>query len=203
MSAPAPRIAFFPGAAGSPAFWAPVAERLPDRWEKTLLGWPGAGEQPHDPGVRSFEDLVRRAAGLLDEQTDIVAQSMGCVVAIGLALRHPERVRRLVLVAASGGIDVGALGGVEWRDEYVTAYPQAGRWLSTERPDYTAELARLAAPTLLVSGDADLLSPPAVGQRLRELIPGSSVRVLRGGTHWMATERPDEVARLIGDHLGQ
>jgi pimeloyl-ACP methyl ester carboxylesterase len=197
----APRIAFFPGAAGAPEFWAPVAGRLAPGSKRTLLGWPGAGEQPHDPDVRSFGDLVARASALLDDQTDVVAQSMGGVVAIGLALARPERVRRLVLVATSGGVDVAALGGADWRGEYQRAYPDAARWISTERPDHTGALSRLAAPTLLICGDADPLSPPAVGERLAGLIPTSTLRVLAGGTHWMARERQDEVARLIDEHL--
>jgi poly(3-hydroxyoctanoate) depolymerase len=197
----ASRIAFFPGAAGAPEFWTPVAELLPASRQKMLLGWPGAGDQSHDPDVASFTDLIARASELIEDQTDVVAQSMGAAVAIGLALAHPARVRRLVLVATSGGIDIAALGGDEWREEYRTAYPAAARWISAERPDYTRELQRLAAPTLLICGDADPLSPPAVGERLAGLIPTSTLCVLPGGTHWMATEKPDEIALLIWEHL--
>jgi surfactin synthase thioesterase subunit len=53
-----PKIVFLPGASGAGEYWQPVAGRLPDGWQKTLLSWPGAGEEPHDPHVRSFEDLI-------------------------------------------------------------------------------------------------------------------------------------------------
>lgn len=110
-----PDVVFLPGAVGTPDFWRPVADRLPAGWEKILLGWPGAGDQPHDPNVGSFEDLVELTQSTIRRRSDVVAQSMGGVVAMGVALRYPEKIRRLVLVATSGGIDVRALGAADWR----------------------------------------------------------------------------------------
>ncbi len=89
-------MVFLPGASGDREFWRPVAQRLPDQWEMVLLNWPGAGNQPHDPSVLGADDLVTRAAKHLDGSVDIVAQSMGGVIAVRLALTRPESVRRLV-----------------------------------------------------------------------------------------------------------
>jgi pimeloyl-ACP methyl ester carboxylesterase len=195
------KLLFLPGASGAGAFWLPVAERLPDQWQKTLLSWPGAGEEPHDPRVSGFEDLVELAAVELDEQSDLVAQSMGGVVAIGLVLRHPEQVRRLVLVATSGGLDVARLGAADWRREYRSEYPRAAPWVWQEQPDYGDAISTVSVPTLLLWGDADPVSPVSIGQRLAELLPRSALHVLAGGTHSLAREHPDQVARLIIDHL--
>ena len=54
---------FLPGASGAGDFWSPVAERLPNASQKTLVSWPG--------------NRYRRARGthdLASEQPDIVAQ---------------------------------------------------------------------------------------------------------------------------------
>jgi len=194
-------VAFLPGAAGAGEFWLPVADRLPAHWPKTLLSWPGAGEQPHDARVRGFDDLVALAAARLDDRSDLVAQSMGGVVALGIAGRRPDKVRRLVLVATSGGIDVAGLGAEEWRDTYRAEYPNAAPWVCQERPDYTDTVSRIHAPTLLLWGDADPISPLAVGQRLAALLPNAALHVVAGGAHALAQERPDDVAALIRDHL--
>lgn len=194
-------VLFLPGASGAAGFWIPVADRLPSQWQKKLLSWPGAGDQRHAPGIHGFDDLIELAATELNDRCDLVAQSMGGVVAIGLALRHPDKIRRLVLVATSGGIDVSALGGGDWREEYRAEYPHAAYWVSHEQPDYGDEITRVIAPTLLLWGDADPVSPLSVGQRLAELLPVNALHVLPGGTHSLARERAAEVARLIADHL--
>ena len=132
---------------------------------------------------------------------DLVAQSMGGVVAIRVALRHPERVRRLVLAATSGGVDVAGLGGTDWRPDYRRQFPGAAAWILRERPDHTAELGRITAPTLLLWGDRDEVSPVAVGERLASLLPHAALRLIAGGDHGFAADRPDEVAPLIAAHL--
>ncbi len=194
-------MVFLPGASGAAEFWRPVADRLPAPWIKTLLGWPGAGEQPHDPSVRGFGDLVTAVAGTLEAPCDVVAQSMGGVVAIGLALRHPDKVRRLVLAATSGGIDVSGFGGVDWRADYREQYPDAAPWVFAEEPDHTEEISAVTAPTLLLWGDADPISPVAVGERLAELLPHGTLEVSAGGGHQFAEEHPAAVAPMIAAHL--
>ena len=103
-------IVYLPGASGARRFWRPVAERLADVGPATFLGWPGFGDEPADGTVRSLADLVPWTVERLpSERVDVVAQSMGGVVASLLALAHPERVRRLVLCATSGGIGLDPL----------------------------------------------------------------------------------------------
>ncbi|MCW2975681.1 MAG: alpha/beta hydrolase fold protein, partial [Actinomycetia bacterium] len=109
------KVIFLPGAVGAADFWRPVGALLPAAWEKTYLAWPGLGAEPPDPGVHGFDDLVRLVEAELTEPSTLVAQSMGGIVAVRVALRHPGKVRRLVLVATSGGVDVELLGGADWR----------------------------------------------------------------------------------------
>lgn len=195
------KVAFLPGASGDGEFWAPVADRLPRAWQRTLVSWPGAGDQPHDHRVRGLDDLIALVAAQLEDRTDLVAQSMGGVVAIGIALRHPAKVRRLVLVATSGGIDVDALGAVDWRASYRAEYPHAAPWIWEDRLDFTDALSAIRAPALLLWGGADPLSPPTVGRRLAALLPDARLHVVPGGTHAVARDRPDEVAALVAEHL--
>jgi pimeloyl-ACP methyl ester carboxylesterase len=196
-----PPVIFFPGATGAGDFWSPVAALLPRGWETRLLSWPGAGGVPSAPEINGYNDLVELAAAAVPDGGDVVAQSMGGVVAIGLALARPRRLRRLVLVATSGGLDVGALYGEDWRDQYRAEFPQAAPWVTADSVDYSERLAELDLPVCLIWGYADPISPPAVGRALHARLSASVLHVLSGGTHALARERPGEVAALIEQHL--
>ena len=65
----------------------------------------GYSERP-DGFVYGMDAWVRQAVGLLDalgiERTDLVGNSFGGGLALALAIRHPGRVRRLVLMGSVG-----------------------------------------------------------------------------------------------------
>src|SRR5919198_6525021 len=126
---------------------------------------------------------------------------MGGVLAARLAIEHPERVARLVLVATSGGVDVAGLGGADWRAEYRASLPQAPPWFADDRSDLAPRLGSIRAPTLLLWSDADPVSPLAVADVLAARIPGARRAVVRGGSHVFAEERPGEGAAIIRAHL--
>jgi pimeloyl-ACP methyl ester carboxylesterase len=152
------------------------------------------------PGIGGYADLVELAADVVPDGSDVVAQSMGGMVAIGLALARPRKIRRLVLVATSGGLDVSGLGGSQWREEYRSEFPQAAAWVTGDALDYTAQLASIELPVCLIWGDCDPISPLAVGHALDRLLPTSKLHVIAGGTHALAREHPDQVAALVRRH---
>jgi pimeloyl-ACP methyl ester carboxylesterase len=195
------RVVFLPGALGAAEFWHPAGALLPDAWEKVYMHWPGAGSQAPDPSVRSLDDLMQLVARELETPSDLVAQSMGGVVAVRVALKHPETIRRLVLVATSGGVDVAGLGGAEWRDNYRRNNPAAEDWITQDRTDHTREIQDITAPTLLLWGDNDPISPVAVGKHLQSLLPHARLRVVSGGTHSLALDHAFETAEAITEHL--
>lgn len=195
-------LTFLPGAGGRASFWAPVAGRLGDLGPHTLLGYPGFGGAPAEPSIRSLRDL---AAWVLERlppgACHLVAQSMGGVLVMDLALRAPERVATLTLAATSGGVDVAGLGGADWRPGYRRDLPDAPDWFEVDRTDLTARLAEVKAPALVLYSDADPICPPAVASLLRARIPGARAVLVPGGTHLFAEERPDEVAAAIREHV--
>ena len=199
---PARRLFMLPGAGADPQFWRPLGERLPAHWEKRYFGWPGLGHQAPSAAVRSFDDLVAMVAAELGHRpVDLLAQSMGGAIALRLALDYPQRIRRLVLTVTAGGLDVSALGAADWRADYRQAYPQAQSWIMNTRPDYRDELHKISQPTLLCWGDADPISPLAVGERLLALLPNARLVTVAGGNHALAHERAAELAELVAAHL--
>lgn len=196
------KVLFLPGAGGSPDFWKPVGARLPADWSTEYLAWPGLGDQPHDPTINGMDDLLALVAAKMDGPVDLVAQSMGGIIAARLAIERPHSVRRLVLVVTSGGVDMAGLGAADWRAAYRTSFPRAATWITEARSSPGLPVERISAPTLLIWGDADPISPVAVGRHLETRIGNARLHVVPGGDHDLARARGEFVAPLIAQHLG-
>ncbi len=67
--------------------------------------------------------------------------------------------------------------------------------------DLTADLPRIDLPTLVMSGTADVIAPPAESRRIAELIPGAHLEVFKGAGHMLMFERADEVNHLIEEFV--
>jgi pimeloyl-ACP methyl ester carboxylesterase len=200
------RVVFLPGASGKRAFWQPVADRLGIADDALIFAWPGFGDEPPDPGILRLSDLAAFCIDHIDGRCSLVAQSMGGVVALQIALQRPDLVERLVLCGTSGGVDMARFGAEDWRDSYVADYlpslEQAPRWFVDDRSDLTAGIASISIPTLLLWGAEDRISPPAVGEYLHTLLPDSRFVTVPGATHALATDQPEAVARYVAAFLG-
>jgi 3-oxoadipate enol-lactonase len=68
--------------------------------------------------------------------------------------------------------------------------------------DYSKDLARITAPTLVIAGGADVGTPPAMSEAIASAIPGAKLAVIPGAAHLSAVERPAEFNALVRDFLG-
>lgn len=195
------RVLFLPGAGASPDFWKPAGALLPAEWSKTYFGWPGLGDQPPDPAIEGIDDLASMVAAKMDGPVDLVAQSMGGVIAARLAIEQPHKVRRLVLTVTSGGIDMAGLGAADWRVDYRKSFPRAASWILEPQTAGPQPVEKIAAPTLLLWGDSDPISPVAVGRHLEARIPDARLHIVKGGDHDLAQTHAAEIAPLIARHL--
>jgi poly(3-hydroxyoctanoate) depolymerase len=191
------RVVLLPGAAGARSFWNPIIERLPSTWHVQALDLPGLGSVPRQADIRSYDDLVGYATRAFAGPSAVVAQSMGAYVALQLALRHPQLVTHLVLVAATGGVDVRPFGATDWRRDYATAFPTAEEWARSPVPDLTNYLNHLAIPVLLIWATHDSLSPLPVAHALAAKIPSASIITFPSDDHWVVQRFADESAAAI------
>jgi pimeloyl-ACP methyl ester carboxylesterase len=127
------------------------------------------------------------------EKADIFGYSMGAGVALHVAIRHPEVVRKLVLASVTytlSGIHPGLMEGLAdmkpdmmfgspWHEEYTRIAPHPENFArlfakKTEMDrgiqDIPAETIRaIKAPTLLIIGDSDLVRPEHAVEMFRLL----------------------------------
>jgi 3-oxoadipate enol-lactonase len=62
-------------------------------------------------------------------------------------------------------------------------------------------LDKIAAPTLVVSGEQDSATPPDLGEQLAEGIGDAELRLVRDAAHLANIEQADEVTSAIVEHL--
>ena len=80
--------------------WSPVREQLEQCYKVTWVDLPGHGQSQHYK-ADSLDQMVASVLPLIEEETHIIAWSMGGLIAQRLAYYYPSRVKSLVLVATT------------------------------------------------------------------------------------------------------
>jgi pimeloyl-ACP methyl ester carboxylesterase len=99
--------------------------------------------------------------------------------------------------APDGAVSLGMQELRACRPETILDDVQAAKTM-----DLSAEAARLDVPTLVLGGSKDRLTPPALAERLSELIPGSRLGIIEGAGHMVLLEVPERVNHEILSFVG-
>ncbi|GIG38260.1 alpha/beta fold hydrolase [Cellulomonas phragmiteti] len=175
------------------------------------------GRSPRGEGplrIATMADDVAVVLGLLGlPAADVLGFSDGGNVALELALRHPGRVRRLVVVGANlfpEGMTAGTLRTARAADAVISALARVVPPLrvAAERVALMvddpcldpADLARVAVPTLVVAGERDIIRP-AHTRLIVESIPGARGAVVAGAGHMLPRQEPHRLAALVSEFL--
>ncbi|MFL6759977.1 alpha/beta fold hydrolase [Sphingomonas sp.] len=70
-------------------------------------------------------------------------------------------------------------------------------WLADQRD----RAAAIRVPTLVVCGDKDVITPPALSDALADLIPGARMALIAGAGHLANLEKPDEFNAILGQFI--
>jgi 3-oxoadipate enol-lactonase len=195
-------------------------------------------------------DMADDLAELLDAldipHAHLLGLSMGGMIALEFALRHGDRLDRLVLTgtpaapaqSAADPINIWRwvkandatgkiFGGQQFASLFSTAFlrnheavqntadllasnpyqmsPEAyGRQAEAYGQfDALDRLGTITAPTLVIAGEQDLLTPPWIAREVAAAIPGARFEVIvgDGSSHVVPIERPDDFNRLVADFL--
>jgi pimeloyl-ACP methyl ester carboxylesterase len=212
-----PLVLLHGGIAGGEIF-AEIASTLAQGRRVVVPDLQGHGRTAHVDRPLRAETLADDVAALIAhlglERADVMGYSLGGAVTWRLAIQHPGRVRRIVVVSTPGRRDgsfpevVAAFDAFSAEmapmiqpspagQHYARVAPRPEDWrLHIERTadmleldfDWMEEIGRIEAPTMLVFADADSVMPDHVAELFR----------LRGGglrdAGWDGAQRP--VARL-------
>ena len=169
------------------------------------------------------------------EEADLFGYSMGAGIALQIALEHPDLVRKLAVASAAytlDGLHPGLLEGLEqltpealagtpFEQAYAREAPKPEDWptlvakvkvLNSQIPEWPADAIRsIAAPTLIIIGDSDIVRPEHAVEMFRLLgggvigdvagLPRSQLAVLPGTTHITLVHRGDWLSSMIGEFL--
>jgi pimeloyl-ACP methyl ester carboxylesterase len=179
----------------------------------------------------TLEHFADDVVGVLDElgveRADFFGYSLGGLVALQLAMRHPDRAGRLAVMAVHYrpdgyhpeifDMDSGSARlptEVDFQimhDAYVAVAPEPERFEEfaakasalAERIGWSpADLGSVRSPVLLVIGDTDFVRIEHAAE-MRELIPNAALAVLPNTTHMDLTNRADLVLPMVAEFLSR
>jgi pimeloyl-ACP methyl ester carboxylesterase len=136
--------------------WLPFHELLARQTRVIAPAHPGCAQSDENKDVDSIEDVVFHYLEVFDAlklaQFDLVGTCVGGWIAAELAVRHPERIRKLVLIGATGLFVQGALIG----DVFMMAQPERGSSYASLREMLFASADQPRALELFPDGMGDI-----------------------------------------------
>jgi pimeloyl-ACP methyl ester carboxylesterase len=226
-------LLFVHGAGGTHRHWGQQLVGL-EAANRYALDLPGHGRS-NAPGRTSIEEYAEVIVQFLDalglQQVTVVGHSMGGAIAQHLALHHPSRVQRLVLVGSGARLRVlpSLLKGLledfpatvetmlSWayssqtpvdvvrlgQEEWLENDPQVVHddFAACDRFDVMGRLDEIGCPTLVICGEDDRLTPTKYAHYLSENISQAALTVVPHAGHMVMVEQGEAVNRAIEEFL--
>lgn len=184
-------IVLLHGVATSRAIWRHVTGPLSAGRRVIAVDVPGFGTSaPAGPGFELDVVADRIVASLGVERFDLVGHSLGGAIAVATAARHPEAVRRLVLVSPAG-LAPRAVGVAAALGAAADVATRARRALGHQWVDRRAARWAMFATTVADPGRLD----PADARMLLEASDGAQ-RVADGVRQALAADLRDDLAAV-------
>ncbi len=174
------------GGFGTFAMFAAISPTLAQHHQVIGVDLYGHGRTALTDRPFTFENMADDIAALIAhlglEKADVLGYSLGGYVALQTAIRHPERVDKLVLISipvkrtgwypeiqtGMASINADGFTGTPVYDGYMQVAPKPedfARFVATMRDamsrdfDWTTGVSALKNPTLLIAGDSDSFPP--------------------------------------------
>jgi pimeloyl-ACP methyl ester carboxylesterase len=187
----------------------------------------GHGRSSRDTRAFGYDLMADDVVALMDklhlQKADVVGWSDGAIIGLDLAIRHPDRVGKVVAFAANTKTD-GVIEGVEKNPTFAAFIKRAGeeyRRLSPTPKEYDAfveqishmwasqpnwtddQLKSIRSPVLVLDGDHDEAIKRAHTEYMAATIPGAGLAILPDTSHFAFLQDPAAfnfaVLHFLGD----
>lgn len=163
------------------------------------------------------DDVAALVKHLQIEQADFFGESIGGIVAVMMAVRHPELVRRVALYAspfsnsrAAVDLSPDAYNFQFPRENYERVAPDPTHWptlfAKVQRMEWQGfsrdELQSIKAPVLIASGDHDFI-PVEHSLEWSRVIPNAQLAVIPDAGHFVLNDDPEKLLPIIATFLDQ
>jgi pimeloyl-ACP methyl ester carboxylesterase len=160
-----------------------LAAKVPEFVQSlTLYGPLPAPPDAGRPGLRARAEAARGGAAAMQEIADQV---------IHAATGRETKERNPIAIAAAREMLMR---------QSPDGYARTCLALSEAQP---ADLSALSCPTMLITGDEDVIAPPQTVRAMAARIAGAQVEVLARCGHWTVFEKPDACADLLRRSLAR
>lgn len=198
--------------------WDGMAPGLAGRFHLFLPERRGHGHTPDVDGPITYDlmadDTVAFLERVVGRPADLVGHSDGAIIALLVAMRRPDLVRRIVPISGNfhhdgaDPIDItpeqidGWLGeryAAESPDglEHLPVFAEKVLRMFREEPTLTvADIATIGVPALVIAADRDGIHLDHTAA-LFGALPDARLAIVPGTTHGLIWEQPDEINRLV------
>jgi pimeloyl-ACP methyl ester carboxylesterase len=147
----------------------------PKRTRRLVLCCTSFGGPRHCPPAPETLQAIASTKGLNTEER--VRENLLLAFSPAFVSEQAEEVERVIALRAENDVPEYA---------YLRQLQAAMAFNAEER------VANISAPTLVITGDADVIVPHENSANLAAQIPGARLRVVEGGSHTFFIERPEE-----------
>lgn len=222
-----PPLILLHGGMGNAGYWSNQIPTLSRTYRVIAVDSRGHGRSTFSEQQISYSLMASDVIALMDylgiRKANILGWSDGGIIGLDLAIKHPDRVNRLVAYGANynpSGLRPNLDENERFREyiekaakDYQSLSPDPTRWEAFQRnigqmwatePNFTPEQLRsIRVPTLILDGEADEAILAEHTKEMAGFIPTADMILIPGTGHFAPLEKAPQFNRIVLNFLAK